>query len=105
MERRLFVLAGGMFAIGTDSFVVAGVLDQVAASFGVSVGLAGQMGHAVRVELRAAVADHRGDCGALAAQAIGPHGACSVRRRKRHNSRGAEHRSGTIALGGGRNCR
>jgi len=43
MDKRLFVLAGGMFAIGTDSFVVAGVLDQVSASFGVSVGLAGQM--------------------------------------------------------------
>jgi multidrug resistance protein len=32
-----------MFAIGTDSFVVAGVLGQVSASLGVSVALAGQM--------------------------------------------------------------
>ena len=43
MDKRLLVLASGMFAIGTDSFVVAGVLPQVAASFGVSVALAGQM--------------------------------------------------------------
>jgi predicted MFS family arabinose efflux permease len=43
VDKRLFVLATGMFAIGTDSFVVAGVLDQVSASFDVSVGLAGQM--------------------------------------------------------------
>jgi predicted MFS family arabinose efflux permease len=32
-----------MFAIGTDSFVVAGALGQVSASLGVSVALAGQM--------------------------------------------------------------
>ncbi|MGO4329492.1 MFS transporter [Cupriavidus sp. 2TAF22] len=43
MDRRLLVLACGMFAIGTDSFVVAGVLSQVSASLGVSVALAGQM--------------------------------------------------------------
>lgn len=43
MDKRLLVLAGGMFAIGTDSFVVAGVLGQVAGSLGVSVALAGQM--------------------------------------------------------------
>lgn len=43
MDRRLIVLAGGMFAIGTDSFVVAGILPQVAGSLGVSVALAGQM--------------------------------------------------------------
>ncbi len=43
MDRRLIVLASGMFAIGTDSFVVAGVLSQVSASLGVSVALAGQM--------------------------------------------------------------
>lgn len=43
MDKRLLVLSAGMFAIGTDSFVVAGVLPQVAASFNVSVTLAGQM--------------------------------------------------------------
>lgn len=43
MDKRLLVLASGMFAIGTDSFVVAGVLPQVSASLGVSVGLARQM--------------------------------------------------------------
>lgn len=43
MDKRLLVLASGMFAIGTDSFVVAGVLSQVSASLDVSVALAGQM--------------------------------------------------------------
>jgi predicted MFS family arabinose efflux permease len=43
MDKRLLILAGGMFAVGADSFVVAGVLRQVSASFGVSVALAGQM--------------------------------------------------------------
>lgn len=43
MDKRLLVLASGMFALGTDSFVVAGILPQVAASLGVSVALAGQM--------------------------------------------------------------
>lgn len=43
MDKRLLVLATGMFAVGTDSFVVAGVLPQVAASFDVSIALAGQM--------------------------------------------------------------
>jgi multidrug resistance protein len=43
MDKRLLVLATGMFAVGTDSFVVAGVLSQVSASLGVSVALAGQM--------------------------------------------------------------
>ncbi|MBV8123594.1 MAG: MFS transporter [Paucibacter sp.] len=43
MDKRLLVLAGGMFALGTDSFVVAGILAQVAASLHVSVALAGQM--------------------------------------------------------------
>ena len=43
MDKRLFVLASGMFAIGTDSFVVAGVLSPVSASLGVPVALAGQM--------------------------------------------------------------
>src|SRR6201995_3398819 len=43
MDRRLLVLASGMFATGTDHFVVAGVLPQIARSFNVSVGVAGQM--------------------------------------------------------------
>ena len=43
MDRRLIVLAAGMFAIGTDSFVVAGILPNVSKSLGVSVGVAGQM--------------------------------------------------------------
>ncbi|MTW10721.1 MFS transporter [Pseudoduganella eburnea] len=43
MDRRLLALAAGMFAVGTDSFVVAGILPQVARSLGVSVSVAGQM--------------------------------------------------------------
>ncbi len=43
MDRRLLVLALGMFALGTDSFVMAGVLPQIAHSFDVTVGSAGQM--------------------------------------------------------------
>jgi predicted MFS family arabinose efflux permease len=43
MDRRLLALAAGMFAVGTDSFVVAGILPQVAHSLGVSVSVAGQM--------------------------------------------------------------
>lgn len=43
MDKRLLALACGMFAVGTDSFVVSGVLRQVAASLGVSIALAGQM--------------------------------------------------------------
>jgi predicted MFS family arabinose efflux permease len=43
MDKRLLVLACGMFAIGTDSFVVAGVLRQVSVSLGVSIALAGRM--------------------------------------------------------------
>lgn len=43
MDRRLLVLALGMFAMGTDNFVVAGILPNVAASLKTSVGLAGQM--------------------------------------------------------------
>jgi predicted MFS family arabinose efflux permease len=39
----LIVLAAGMFAIGTDSFVVAGILPQISKSLGVSIGVAGQM--------------------------------------------------------------
>jgi predicted MFS family arabinose efflux permease len=43
MDRRLIVLALGMFAMGTDNFVVAGILPAVAQSLGTSVSLAGQM--------------------------------------------------------------
>lgn len=43
MDKRLLILALGMFALGTDSFVVAGVLPQIAHGFHVSVALAGQM--------------------------------------------------------------
>jgi len=43
MDPRLIVLALGMFAMGTDNFVVAGILPSVAASLGTSVSLAGQM--------------------------------------------------------------
>jgi len=43
MDRRLFMLAIGMFAMGTDNFVVAGILPSVAQSLNTSVSLAGQM--------------------------------------------------------------
>ena len=43
MDRRLLVLAMGMFALGTDSYVVAGVLPEIAHHFDVKVGAAGQM--------------------------------------------------------------
>lgn len=43
MDRRLLVLASGMFATGTDGFVVAGVLPEIARAFNVSIGAAGQM--------------------------------------------------------------
>ncbi|WP_042309741.1 MFS transporter [Paraburkholderia terrae] len=43
MDRRLLTLALGMFALGTDSFVFAGILPQLAKTFHVSIGAAGQM--------------------------------------------------------------
>lgn len=43
MDKRLLILALGMFALGTDSFVIAGVLPEIAAGFHVSIALAGQM--------------------------------------------------------------
>ena len=43
MDRRLLVLALGMFALGTDSFVVAGLLPEIAHGFNVGIGAAGQM--------------------------------------------------------------
>lgn len=42
MNKRLLVLTLGTFAIGTDSYVVAGILPNVAHSFGVGVAAAGQ---------------------------------------------------------------
>ena len=43
MDKRLLTLALGMFALGTDSFVIAGVLPQISHSFHVSIGAAGQL--------------------------------------------------------------
>jgi len=43
MDNRLLVLALGMFALGTDTFVVAGILPQLAHTFGVDVAIAGQL--------------------------------------------------------------
>lgn len=43
MDRRLLMLALGMFAMGTDNFVVAGILPSVARDLHTSVSLAGQM--------------------------------------------------------------
>src|ERR1700753_1226174 len=43
MDRRLLTLALGMFALGTDSFVIAGVLPEISHSFHVTVGAAGQL--------------------------------------------------------------
>jgi predicted MFS family arabinose efflux permease len=64
MDRRLLMLALGMFALGTDSFVVAGVLPELARHFSVGVGAAGQMttayalSYAILAPLIAAVAAH-----------------------------------------------
>jgi predicted MFS family arabinose efflux permease len=43
MDRRLLVLVVGMFALGTDSFVVAGVLPEISRTFHVMIGAAGQL--------------------------------------------------------------
>jgi len=43
MDKRLLMLALGMFALGTDSFVVAGVLPAISRAFDIKVGLAGQL--------------------------------------------------------------
>jgi MFS transporter, DHA1 family, inner membrane transport protein len=42
LDYRLLILALGTFAIGTDNYVVAGILPQVSQSFDVSVAAAGQ---------------------------------------------------------------
>ncbi|MGF6505834.1 MFS transporter [Paraburkholderia sp. 32] len=43
MDRRLLTLALGMFALGTDSFVFAGILPEISHSFHTSIGAAGQL--------------------------------------------------------------
>ncbi|MGB3275400.1 MAG: MFS transporter, partial [Castellaniella sp.] len=43
MDRHLLTLALGMFAIGTDSFVVAGILPLIADSMHAPIPTAGQM--------------------------------------------------------------
>lgn len=43
MDKRLLILALGMFALGTDSFVVAGVLPAISHTFHVQAGFAGQL--------------------------------------------------------------
>ncbi|MBF6989047.1 MULTISPECIES: MFS transporter [unclassified Cupriavidus] len=43
MDRRLVILALGMFAMGTDNFVVAGILPGIATSLQTSVSMAGLM--------------------------------------------------------------
>lgn len=64
MDRRLFVLALGMFALGTDSFVVAGILPEVSRTFHVRIGAAGQLTtayaitYALMAPVIAAVAAH-----------------------------------------------
>ncbi len=49
MDKRLLVLALGMFALGTDTFVVAGVLPQIAHTFHVDIAVAGRAGTKERV--------------------------------------------------------
>ena len=64
MDRRLFILALGMFALGTDSFVVAGILPEVSRTFRVSIGAVGQLTtayaitYALMAPVIAAVAAH-----------------------------------------------
>src|SRR5438876_11428591 len=43
IDPRIILLALGMFALGTDAFVVAGVLPVIAHEMGVTEGLAGQL--------------------------------------------------------------
>lgn len=64
MDRRLLVLALGMFALGTDSFVIAGVLPEISRTFHVTIGAAGQLTtayaitYAIMAPLIAALAAH-----------------------------------------------
>src|SRR5919198_2297290 len=41
MRFRILVLALGAFAVGTDGFVIAGILPDIAESMGISLALAG----------------------------------------------------------------
>jgi predicted MFS family arabinose efflux permease len=41
VDRRAFILSAGMFAVGTDAFVIAGILPETAQSLSVSVEQAG----------------------------------------------------------------
>jgi predicted MFS family arabinose efflux permease len=43
LDPRVWLLAAGTFAIGTDAFVIAGILPQVAADLGISTETAGQI--------------------------------------------------------------
>src|SRR4051794_894077 len=43
INPRIFLLTLGMFALGTDAFVVAGVLPAIAKDTGVTEALAGQL--------------------------------------------------------------
>src|SRR5262249_34839982 len=43
LDIRIYLLALGTFAIGTDVFVIAGILPMIARDLGVSVEVAGQM--------------------------------------------------------------
>lgn len=43
MDKRILTLAVGTFALGTDSFVIAGVLPEMVRTFHVDIGTAGQM--------------------------------------------------------------
>ena len=43
MDKRLLALALGTFALGTDSFVIAGVLPEISRAFDVGIGAAAQM--------------------------------------------------------------
>jgi hypothetical protein len=43
MDRRLWVLSPGMFAPGTDSFVVAGLLPEIGRGFDIDIDVAGLM--------------------------------------------------------------
>jgi Arabinose efflux permease len=43
LDWRILLLALGMFSLGTDAFVVAGVLPAVSYELGVAEGMAGQL--------------------------------------------------------------
>lgn len=43
MDKRLLILTLGMFALGTDSFVMAGILPQISQGYGVPIEVAGQV--------------------------------------------------------------